>query len=221
MSDVRIAACVEGPTDFVVLDAIVQAVFGPSAQVTRLQPAMSRTPLGGATAGEHGGGWKGVKAWCEKQARIGDAAFRTLLANNQAIVVHVDADIAHETEINCAEPCPPARPTVDRLREVLLGWLGIAAQKVVVLCVPAQAMDAWVAAALHAKHRNVETEHHDDPKRLLLERPKLVKSVDGSLKADRKKFEEQSNAIRDGWPEVVKTLPEAQRFDAELRAALA
>ena len=139
----RVGLAAEGPTDLVILVAALDAILG-EIQPRYLQPQSDALPDG--DAGEHGGGWKGVRSWCS-EAR-GNGTWSMALENNHVVVVHVDADIAGDAEINVEKPCPPPADTVDALRPVVAGWIGGPLEPKCVLCVPSKATDVWLVAAL-------------------------------------------------------------------------
>ena len=113
----------EGPTDHAILSAIVERL-SPFCVLTilPLQPDLSDSFEG---FGPHGAGWKGVRGWCREVA--GDwGGIRQFLSPAlgppiDVLVVHVDADIASDREIDVEEPCPPPASTTTRLREVVRG----------------------------------------------------------------------------------------------------
>ena len=64
--DVRIALVAEGPTDAIVIEAALRAVFASRTFVLQqLQPE------GSAAFGEMGTGWVGVYRWCRQTATRG------------------------------------------------------------------------------------------------------------------------------------------------------
>src|SRR5262249_30177491 len=132
-------------------------------------------------------------------------------------------------------PCPPARPTCDEVRRLILQWLGhLSEHENLVLCVPSDATDAWVLAALFpeeiakhfrgrlAKATNREKERlrelgawvvfecKHEPADML-----AAMGVSKTIESYRLKFE----AIKTGWI-YARKLPEAGRFEADLRRLL-
>lgn len=121
----------EGKTDYYILKSVVAELSGLDPVIKMIQPELSRTFQ------ELGEGWKGVRNWCLQCKDVyGGLSSRSFAA----LIIHVDADIASDAEINCEKPCPPASDTVDALREVVLGWVGD--QRLperIVLCIPPNA----------------------------------------------------------------------------------
>jgi len=216
----------EGDTDFIVLDAALSAVYGEHV-ATMVQPETSR--FAGIAYTEMGSGWRGVRKWCE-QARdeLGGLGARlelmAALSAVDALIVHVDADIADE--LGCRHPCPPASDTTDAVRLRVLEWAGEeAVPGGVELCMPAQSTETWVVAALapDSAFNDGDNECKDAEAFLCGRRgPKLVRRRSGSRKGYQKNtgaFQAVAPAIRASWPRVEATSSEAARFSEELRAA--
>ena len=220
MSDLpRVGLVAEGPTDFVILVAALDAILGEV--VPRFfQPPGDRidaTTVGGA-AGTYGGGWKGVRAWC-RDARA-NGQWDEAVTGNQAVVVHVDADIAGDPEIDVERPCPPAVDTVDALRPVVAAWIGPPLDARCVFCIPSKASDAWLVAAL--KLAGPEVEHDPNPAANLRGVGGRPKAVTGA-KPDKHAagYRRLASHVREQWAHVTTTCTQAARFEAELTAAAA
>jgi hypothetical protein len=95
MYNVRLVC--EGSTDHVVLEAVLFAhLNSPDFRVSRIQPDESRY---GGDAGPHGGGWKGVRGWCQSVRDAGGIkAVGALPEDVDLLVIHIDADIAAALE---------------------------------------------------------------------------------------------------------------------------
>lgn len=228
---VRVAVAVEGPTDAVVIKAIVHRLLGESDfELQVLQPETS-SAFGANAGGETGLGWPGVFRWC-RQASMeggGSVSSSTVFENHDVVVVHVDADVASLTygggnvldpprnDLPCDRPCPPASATINKLREVVLNWLGEKhCPDRLVLCMPSKSMDSWVVVALWPDNSVVARgnwECRNDPSAQLSALPKGRK-----LSKTRMDYERRANDIANGWPNVASTLTEAERFEAELWA---
>ena len=135
---VRVAVAVEGPTDAVVIEAIVHRLLGESDfELQVLQPETS-SAFGATVGGATGLGWPGVFRWCRQASMEGDGRVSSsvVFKHHDVVVVHVDADVASKTygsanipdpprdDLPCEQPCPPASATTNELREVVLNWLG-------------------------------------------------------------------------------------------------
>ena len=230
---VRIAVAVEGPTDAVVLRAILKALLrGTEFQFQTLQPEGSAA-FGSAPFGKTGAGWAGVYRWCRQAVLEGDGAVSgsSALSNHDVLVVQVDADVAGEAyadgnirdaprdDLPCEEPCPPPDRTTNALRAVIVNWLGERERpRRTVLCTPSKSMEAWVIAAVWPDNRVIRRgnwECHRRPEGQLAALPK-AKRFAKRLYDYRQKEDE----IESAWPKVSARLTEAARFEREFLAAM-
>ena len=223
----------EGPTDAVVIEAIVHRLLGESDfELQVLQPETS-SAFGATAGGETGLGWPGVFRWC-RQASMeggGSVSSSTVFEHHDVVVVHVDADVASKTyqsanikdpireDLPCELPCPPASATTRALRDAVLNWLGVqVCPDQLVLCIPSKSMDAWVVVALWPDNVVVargDWECRNDPGAQLSALPKGRK-----LSKTRMDYERRATDIANGWPNVPSTLTEAARFRSEFLAAV-
>src|SRR5208282_3199668 len=134
MSDpLRVALVVEGPTDFVVLNAALGALLPDREfEATVLWPELSK-----GLEPRTSGGWTAVYHWCRLMVRqaAGPAHRNSLFKTFDLLILHVDADVAGKryaddsriqnppNDLPCECPCPPPSATTDALRHVMLGWL--------------------------------------------------------------------------------------------------
>lgn len=236
MSDpVYLYTITEGPTDAIVIKAVLEHL-GRRYIPTALQPEGDGIDGPVQPANGFGFGWRdGVRAYCQSERETIEVALQ-----NGVVVVQVDADVARKNrsdfERDLTRPCPPARGTCDEVRKEILTWLGVdSAPKRLVLCVPAQATEAWIIAALspdilkeHLKtklSRGMTNKEKDRYKKLgpgaVFEcHPELERFLAkvGLEKSPAAYDGEQARLIK-GW-EHARTLPEALRFETELSAAL-
>lgn len=228
MSDLRVALIAEGPTDAIVIEAALKALLPRPFVMTRLQPEPTRPELGT--------GWGGVLRWCLEFASRGYAQLEDdpTLPGYDLFVIHVDADVTQSTygavspdmaalaternwpPLPCAVPCPPADDNVNAMRSRVLAWVGLPALgPKTVLCVPSQAIDAWLASAVLAGgHR-------------LLSGLECNLNLEAQLKAlpnaERVKktmlaYRTLQSRISDGWPVVRQRCSQAERFSSDLAA---
>ena len=234
MSDaLRIALVAEGPTDTIVITSALRAILdGTSFVITQLQPE------GSIGFGERGGGWPGVYRWCKQSATRGRGRIARdclVLDFFDALVIHVDADVAGKTyrdaaiipaardrALPCDLPCPPADATVDALRSVVLGWAGESATPdKVVVCVPSKSSEAWVVASLFPAEAAVGAgpifECHANPESRL-----GVQKKSHRITKSQRGYENNADKLRAAWPSIAGTrgLPQARRFQAEMLGAL-
>ena len=229
----RFAVTVEGPTDAIVLEAILTALLPDDEFVFQtLQPEGSAA-FGSAHFGSTGTGWAGVYRWSRQAVSEGGGSVSesSALANHDVLIVHVDADVAGETyakgkirdaphdDLPCEERCPPPDSTTNALRRVILKWLGEREfPRRVVMCTPSRNIEAWVLAAVWPDNnvvRRDDWECHPRPERQLGALPKARRF--GKRQEDYRRKEE---VITKAWPMVSARLTEAARFEAELLAAI-
>ena len=205
----------EGPSDYFVIEAALAAILdNADFTLQQIQPLAS---LYGGNVGPYGGGWKGVRAWCEATRRIWGSVGRSRKGiAGELLIIHLDADVADESEIDCAEVCPPASATVERLRTVLLGWMGdIAMPDWIIFCTPSKAVDAWVLVALYPNDEWAKTgvECRAEPARHLLNKPeKLVRLRDERLQKNGGGYRRVGDIITRKWPSIQRPLCGSQQF---------
>ncbi len=216
----------EGQTDQLVLDALVEAWLGDEDFVaTAIQPPESAYAADLETRLSQG--WRGVRAW------LSDPIVRdAVIARADCLIIHTDADVAFDANfLNPPHtgPCPPARAACDSVRADLLARLPTPCPPNVVLCVPAQDLEAWVFTALHPVQADAlaSVECEPTPARLLATQKgrRLVRNHAGKLKKETGRYREALGRIVRGWSNctdpVAPRCPEAVRFETEARTALA
>ena len=235
MSDpLRVAVAVEGPTDAVVFEAILNSLLPNTDFVLQtLQPEASLAFIS-SPSGKIGPGWAGVYRWCRQSASEGDGSVSgsSVLLHHDVLIVHVDADVASKTyssggihdaprhDLPCEQPCPPPGRTTDALREVILNWLGEAnTPSRVVLSTPSKNIETWVLAAVWPDNHLVrrddwECRHNPEDQLKALPKAKRFEKRPDDYRRKR-------NEIRNGWPNVSARLNEAYRFETEFRRAVA
>ena len=234
MSDpLRVAAAVEGPTDKIVLQAIIHALLPTTDfEFHTLQPEGSVAFQPPNIAGT-GAGWVGVYRWCRQSAAEGGGSVSgsSALFNHDILIVQVDADVANKTygsgniqnathdDLPCEAPCPPVNATTNALRAVILNWLGDdECHPRVVLCTPSKNMETWVLAALCPNHGVVSREDWEcrqspeDQLGTLPLRHRFRKRPNDYLS--------RRNTITNMWPTVSARLEEARRLEEEFREAI-
>ena len=213
----RVGYVVEGATDYLVLDALVEEFLKDDYIPTRIQPPISEFA---DQQGPLGGGWRGVLRWC------GEANKGLALSNFDVLIVHLDADVAQESELDSLQlksNCPPATFACDKLRSHITNLLNTNGTPHIVLCTPAQCTEAWVFAALYyedvPKYHDFECRR--EVERLLIPKPdKLVRDKDGQAKKQTANYRENLWAIVRKWANATSVCTEAKRFEEECRAAL-
>ena len=229
----RIAAAVEGPTDAIVLKAILKALLQDEEfEFQTLQPEGSDA-FGSAPSGSTDAGWVGVYRWSRQSLREGGGSVSgsSVLSYHDVLIVHVDADVAGKTyasgsirdapceDLPCEEPCPPPHETTNALRAVVLNWLGEhECPPRIVLCTPSKSIEAWVLAAIRPENnvvRRDDWECRPNPEGQLAALPR-----DRRFKKRRDDYRRRQSEIEKAWPQVSARLTEAARFEEEFLAAI-
>lgn len=224
----RIAAAVEGPTDAIVLRAILKAFLPDTDFVFQ-----TLQPEGSVAFGSTGAGWVGVYRWSRQSAREGSGSVSgsSALSNHDVLIVHVDADVAGKKyadgniqdapceDLPCEQPCPPPCETTNALRAVVLNWLGErrGCPPRVVLCTPSKSIETWVLAAVWPEGnvvRRDDWECHPDPERQLAALP-----MHRRFRKRPDDYRRKQGDMEKAWPEVSARLTEAARFEAEFLSA--
>lgn len=230
----RVALVVEGPTDYAILQALVETLAHPRAVTfSYIQPEFSAAfePM------SNEGGWGGVYRWCRSAVdlhgprRLED---NLLFLNHDLLIVQIDADVAgcrysdaHIDEVvqdlPCAMPCPPVDDTINALTSVIWRWLAINhTPDNTVLCIPAQNLEAWILAGLYPTDRKVTNgtiECRAKPERLLAAKP-----LDGRLVSGGKKnlaqYRARAREFAQHWQEVVQVCSQARTFEHRVLEAM-
>ncbi|MEX8506553.1 hypothetical protein [Leptothrix ochracea] len=230
MSELRIALVAEGPTDYALIHAALQAILPRSFVLTQLQPE--------ATQPHMGAGWGGVMKWCDAvgQRHAGSLDDDPLLGGVDLLIIHLDVDVAGScyaqcgpaveamaaakgwAALPCTQPCPPVGDSVTPLAAALHSWLGQAhTGHKTILCLPAQSTGTWLAAAAlpqgHALLAGAEC-HRDLEARLgqLAKGQKIRKTV-----RDYRAF---AHRVVDNWATVKALCSQAQAFERAVLAAI-
>ncbi len=219
MSKRLLVAC-EGPTDFVVIQAAADAILGEYVPVL-LQPEV-------CVAGGHGklgGGWKGVRDWCRQTRAQGGIG--QLAEDEDVVVIHLDADVADDGEVDCAQPCPPPSDTTGALAAIALDWLGEAHLPArSTFCMPSKCTEAWVLAGLFVGNPIVGQgiECRPEPEALLVRQPpdlKFVRKHGGRYRKNRPIYDAHRSSIASAWLTIEHQCTQAKAFGDALRAAFA
>ena len=143
----RVGIVAEGPTDRLVIEAVIHSV-NPTIQCVPLFPDQTLSTLGA--------GWKGVRIWCSEFGRQIESLMKGVTGSPlDLIVIHADCSMADKEGIGL--PCPPAAETGHALRlKILKDWLGYdLASPFVIMATPAQTTDTWVVATLEPPRVNL------------------------------------------------------------------
>ncbi|MDM8548918.1 hypothetical protein QUF72_02525 [Desulfobacterales bacterium HSG2] len=233
----KIGTVVEGPTDRLVLKAIIEKLYPGDHDYLDLQPADN-----GDSFGRSGTGWKGVRRFCFDVWQSLDTDITTLITDYQIdlLIIHADADIAFEPDLqedtihpvgNVSQPCPPILPTVENLKEVIARWLNLeGADKFpseAILAIPAQDTENWLFAALFpddalCRKSDYECIHKGDDHRhpaylmTLKGYRKILKRKDGKIKKPVKRYRQVVGNVADNWNKVCEFCSQARTFNDKL-----
>lgn len=226
MKNLSIGIVAEGPTDYNMIQSLVLEVIPGDHFFAILQPEISATEGFGA----FGAGWKGVREWCFSIAQEhGNLAnlMKAFVPILDILIIHIDADVSREAEVNCSKPCPPASDTICAIESVIQGWLaGEKLSSKVVLCVPSDNTEAWVLSAF-----GTLAEHHCPPNTFLecLHKPdyvianppyQIIKTKNGKPKKTQSRYREFIiPKVLENWGVIKDTCIQAQLFEERLLAA--
>ncbi len=161
----------EGPTDYILLKAIIDKITGEANTYFQLQPEDN-------LQGEYGNGWKGVWKWCMEHEQNLERFMKDITPQLDMLVVHMDGDVArNEKEVHCQceatscelknkihplkctrikkQDCPIVLPCEnheqsvngyeEHLTALILKWLN--QNDNVCVGIPCDSIEAWVVAA--------------------------------------------------------------------------
>ncbi|HQV21742.1 MAG: hypothetical protein H6996_03360 [Moraxellaceae bacterium] len=229
-NSLRIALIAEGKTDYIIIEAALNAILPKPFILTMLPTENTRSELGE--------GWGKVLKWCQEFTHINPNVDTRSLATDPTlmdfdlIIIHIDADVAEKSYADygtavaqatatlpilpCSQPCPPPSNTVSQLQQLLLAWLGITQKDAkTVFCVPSKAGEAWLAAAILPEahplltgiecNLNLETRLSVLPKAL-----KVRKSV--------REYQSRASTITKNWTTVTALCSQAAIFHQDIEA---
>jgi hypothetical protein len=227
----------EGPTDRLMVEAVIRHLFPGDHQYRLLQPQDG--------GGPYGNGWKGVRRWCSEThqgdlPRLADYFSGAVGVVYDLLVIHLDADIRDETDLCEGLPtppdrgdltCPPITAAGEYVRRVALAWLGSpeSLPPQVVWMLPAQDTETWTFTALHPNDARcgepgLECTHSGNrhPAHLLTlaQYGKHLSRKDGTVKKSQSAYRALVPSISAAWLNVKARCEQARAFEAELRAAI-
>lgn len=228
MRDLTIGVVAEGPTDYVIIEALIQKFVPGEHNFLLLQPEGSAT----AGFGTRGGGWPGVQRFCELiPSEFGglQAFMSKTTPHMDILVIHLDGDVAREKGIACFVEGPDIIQTSENLKEKILGWLKAdRSDQQVVFCIPFDNSETWVLCAF-----DVNTDYHNPPEHFLewLEKPewiishqayrkpkRILKRDSGTgkpKKSQRKYSEEIVPVILQNWVNIRAICVQANAFEQD------
>lgn len=233
MSDeLRIALIAEGPTDYAIIHAALQAVLPDrfTFVMTLLQPEDTQPRVGT--------GWPGVLKWCHaaQQRHSGPLQDDPTLFGFDLCIIHLDVDVAKENyakcglaveawakdnpwkSLPCDQPCPPVSDTVEALADVLQSWLGtLDLGDRTLICLPAQSSGTWLAAAvlpaIDALLINAECNLTVESRLATLPKKQRIKKT-------KREYQAQAPHITEKWHQVKAICTQATIFERDVLASL-
>jgi len=231
----RIALVAEGVTDYEVIYAAVSAMLGDRTFLLQLlQPEESVAFTDAGAVGRLGGGWEGVYHWAQslrdRAGKLSDDA--AIFAGHDLFIMHLDADVAGQDPASsqtrrypelkgalpCEEKCPPPSATTDRLRKVMLNWLGELTLPInAVLCTPSRSMEAWVVPICCPEDKDAAKANWEcraNPENRLGQQPNAKR-----FKKRQSDYQARRAQLTAGWAALANRLSEAGRFRREFVTA--
>jgi hypothetical protein len=207
---VRIGIVAEGPTDHLVLEALIARVLNVG-EFVRLYPDDSRS-LGGP------GGWQGVRAWCTANQGALEAIMRAITGREiDLLVIHIDCSAAPTNGIPFN--CPPPTATAEALRNQVVTWLGGVLADYAVIATPSYCTDTWTVVALEPGQRG-RADLECDPliDRHLLREGRL-RTKEGRVQKSVRRYEALAAVVASEADAVLSACSEAASFRGRLLAA--
>lgn len=226
----RLGLICEGPTDRHILTAILDNYLDDFVPIP-IQPPLSQF---GGDAGPMGGGWKGIRTWCQQELAGGLES----LQNMDAIIIQIDADVAYEVDSSLDQSskaelhCPPPSIPSNLVRSRVLAWLEVTTlDPTCVLCIPAMGSETWALVALDPDNPMILScqgsddsdciECRQDIKAILHGYDNaLVEKKDGKYKNRAVRYKELGSELTKGWHRVVNQCLQAQAFDQAIVSLL-
>jgi hypothetical protein len=230
----NIGTIVEGPTDRLMLKAIVRAVCPGEHRFFDLQPAGQSDSFG-----EMGTGWKGVRRWCQ-ESWIRFSLEGIIQADPSALldilIIQLDTDIATEADLQdelpepivpVYSPCPPIAETAYHIKQIVAAWLQIPLESLpgqVVFAIPSQDMENWLFAALFPNNAFCKAHDYECIKMrnypgylLTLKRyDKILERNGAAVKKSTARYRNYAPKIIPVWDVVCHICSQAEAFHQEL-----
>lgn len=214
----------EGPRDFDVFVEVMDYLSPNTFSFFPIQPNVSETE----GFGSYGAGWKGVIKWCEQftdSNKIGEY-INLFIPKLDILIIHVDADIARETEINCY--CEPidVQKTVDNLKELINDKLDDSkTDSPIIFCIPSDNTEAWILCAYAPELHNPPEEILEGiqkPDYHLANKPlSLLKKKNGKPKKSEVKYrDELIPKLLQEWNNVRVKCTQAEKFSNDVLSSL-
>lgn len=227
----------EGPTDAVILQAVIDTITGESNSFYRLQPEADMT-------GQYGFGWKGVLKWCVDHAAIKRQFMNSIQPALDLLVVQMDGDVSrkdkpshcgcsatvcsHKAERNPLScdttdcpitlPCPNHCGSITGYMEHLKGLISSALLDTEDTCIviPCDSLESWIVAAYDGSEN---TEVIEDPWINIISKKKDYHDI--RIRGTQKRvlhFQEFAPVVCQNWEQVTRLCQSARDFEQTIRA---
>ena len=235
----------EGPTDFILLKAVIDGITDEHNRYFLLQPESDLT-------GQYGNGWKGVWKWCRDHAAIKKVLMKSVAPQLDLLIIHMDGDVSRREravhclceERNCGYqgvqdpmqcdsmrairelcpiciPCemhePSAAGCMDHLESLIASWLMDDISETCIV-IPCDSMEAWIVAAYDAR---IDAEDIADPWQTVIARKKAYHDI--RIPGGKKRtavFCEFAERVCENWDQVTRYCQSAKRFEQRITDAL-
>ncbi len=229
----------EGPTDYLVLKAVIDKITGECNRYLSLQPERDMI-------GRFGNGWKGVWRWCKETESV-NMLMKEVQPQMDAIVIQMDGDVIRkEKEAHClcdsttcenkgkvfplycdnyATECPVIIPCeshengikamMEHGEELLKSALNAGEMSQIVITIPCDSTDAWVVAAYDGMD-DIET--REDPWKTIIAKKKDYHGI--RVRGDKKNvrtYAAFSDMVAERWDKVTQICSSAKRLDQEVK----
>ena len=240
----NIGTIVEGPSDRMVIKAVLNRICPGDHRFFDLQPQGSDTFGENSTQyGKLGGGWKGVRRWCHQTQMHGASLELILTEGSQQpldlLVIQVDADIIREHDLQdgitepiagIPYPCPPITENIRALEQIITRWLDREdLPEQIVFAIPSQDMENWTFAAHFPEDdlcKNADYEcvppkgHRDKHPGYLLTLKKYGKYLlrqSDDIDKPRRRYRPLAIEVGNQWQKVCEICEQARAFDNAVR----
>lgn len=230
----------EGPTDYVLLQEIIDRITGDDNYYVQLQPEPD-------LMGKYGNGWKGIWKWCNDNGTQKEKLMKDIEPSLDILIIQMDGDVSRKEKIahcgckstvcqyktKCSplecdsqkeirETCPITLPCADHevspkaymehLEKLIEGWLPDLND--ICLAIPCDSTEAWIVAAYDEIK---EAEKIEDPWTNTIAKKKAYHDVRIQGKQKRVRvFKEFAKVVSKNWEKVTELCVSAKEFEDKI-----
>ena len=230
----------EGPTDYIILKAVVDRITQDNNYYVQLQPESD-------LMGKYGNGWKGIWKWCsdngEKKARL----MKDIEPSLDILIIQMDGDVSRKEKIShcwcesticqhkykynplecdeqkelrdacpinmpCADHGPSVNSYMEHLSHLISKWLPDLDDTCIV--VPCDSTEAWVVAA-YDEIEGVESIR--DPWNSIIAKKKDYHKI--RIHGNKKRmnaFKSFGKIVCENWDKVIELCVSAKQFEDDI-----